>query len=63
MFGSIGVPELLIIFAIVALIFGPKRLPSLGKSLGESIRAFRGAGEEATKGWDEKDAHDDHPDR
>ena len=41
MFGSLGVPELLIILAIVLLIFGYSRLPSLGKGLGEGIRNFR----------------------
>ncbi|HEX2713972.1 MAG TPA: twin-arginine translocase TatA/TatE family subunit [Candidatus Acidoferrales bacterium] len=35
--------HLLIILAIAILVFGPKRLPELGKSLGEAIRGFRGA--------------------
>ena len=37
----IGVPELLIVLAIVLLIFGPKKLPGLGRSLGGGIRNFR----------------------
>jgi sec-independent protein translocase protein TatA len=37
----LGVPELLIILAIVLLIFGYSRLPSLGKGLGQGIRNFR----------------------
>jgi sec-independent protein translocase protein TatA len=37
----IGIPELLIVLAIVLLIFGPKRLPGLGRSLGGGIRNFR----------------------
>jgi sec-independent protein translocase protein TatA len=37
----IGVPELLIIFAIIVLLFGASRLPGLGKSVGESIRGFK----------------------
>ena len=41
MFGSLGVPELLIILAIVLLIFGYSRLPQLGKGLGQGIRNFR----------------------
>ena len=41
MFGSLGVPELLIILAIVLLIFCYSRLPQLGKGLGQSIRNFR----------------------
>ena len=48
MFGSLGVPEIVIILAICLLIFGPKRLPSVGRSLGESIREFRGIGKQLT---------------
>ncbi|MDH4267808.1 MAG: twin-arginine translocase TatA/TatE family subunit [Deltaproteobacteria bacterium] len=42
MFG-IGTQELIIIFAIVFLIFGAKRLPEMGKGLGQAIRGFKGA--------------------
>lgn len=38
---NLGVPELLIILAIVLLIFGYSRLPQLGKGLGQSIRNFK----------------------
>ncbi|MEE4270906.1 MAG: twin-arginine translocase TatA/TatE family subunit [Thermoanaerobaculales bacterium] len=41
MFGSLGLPELLIILAIVVLIFGVNKLPRLGKGLGEGIRNFK----------------------
>ena len=41
MFGSFGVPELVIIFAIFLLIFGPKKLPQLGRALGRTIKGFR----------------------
>ncbi len=40
---SLGVPELLVIFVIVLLIFGGKRLPEIGRALGKSIREFKGA--------------------
>jgi sec-independent protein translocase protein TatA len=43
MFGSIGAPELLIIFIIALLIFGPRKLPKLGKSLGKSLAEFKRA--------------------
>jgi sec-independent protein translocase protein TatA len=41
MFGTLGLPELLIILAIVILIFGVNKLPRLGKGLGEGIRNFK----------------------
>jgi sec-independent protein translocase protein TatA len=41
MLGQIGVPELVIILVIALMIFGPKKLPSIGKSLGEGISSFK----------------------
>jgi sec-independent protein translocase protein TatA len=38
----LGVPELVIILAIIVVLFGASRLPQLGKGLGEGIRNFRG---------------------
>lgn len=43
MLGSLGAPELLIIFAIALLVFGPRKLPDLGRSLGQSISEFKRA--------------------
>jgi sec-independent protein translocase protein TatA len=43
MFGPIGMPELLIIFVIALIIFGPRKLPELGKSLGRSLAEFKRA--------------------
>lgn len=40
MFG-LGLPELMVILVIALLVFGPSKLPSLGKSLGEAIRGFK----------------------
>jgi sec-independent protein translocase protein TatA len=42
-FGPLGLPEMLIILAIVVLIFGANRLPELGKGIGAGIKNFRGA--------------------
>jgi sec-independent protein translocase protein TatA len=40
-FESIGVPELLVILVLAAVLFGGKKIPELGKGLGEGIRNFR----------------------
>ena len=40
-FGPIGLPQILIILLIVLLIFGAKRLPEIGASLGKGIRSFK----------------------
>ena len=39
--GNIGLPEILVVLVIALIIFGPKRLPELGRSLGRGIREFR----------------------
>lgn len=41
--GPLGVPELLIILLVIMLIFGAKRLPEIGSSLGKGIRTFKSA--------------------
>jgi TatA/E family protein of Tat protein translocase len=46
MFGSIGFPELLVIFVIALIVFGPKKLPDLGRSLGKSLAEFKRASNE-----------------
>ena len=44
--GSLGIPELLIILAIVVLIFGANRLPELGRGIGKGIKNFKDATKE-----------------
>ena len=41
--GPLGIPEILIILAIIMLIFGARRLPEIGSSLGRGIRTFKTA--------------------
>jgi sec-independent protein translocase protein TatA len=50
MFGTLGLPELLVIFAIILVVFGAGKLPQLGKGLGEGISNFR----DGLKGREEK---------
>jgi len=46
MFGSIGPTELILIFVIALLVFGPKKLPDIGKSVGKALGEFKRASEE-----------------
>jgi sec-independent protein translocase protein TatA len=41
MFGSLGLPELLVILLIVLIVFGASKLPQLGKGIGEGLRNFK----------------------
>ena len=43
MLGDIGLPELLVIFIIVLVLFGPGKLPDVGKAIGEALRGFKKA--------------------
>ena len=54
MFGSIGMPEMIVIGVIALLIFGPRKLPELGKSLGKSIAEFKRASNELKNTLDEE---------
>lgn len=46
MFGSVGLPELIVIFTIALIIFGPRKLPEIGKTLGKSLAEFKRASNE-----------------
>jgi TatA/E family protein of Tat protein translocase len=54
MFGSVGTPELIIIFVIALIVFGPRKLPELGKSLGKSLAEFKRASNELKNTLDEE---------
>lgn len=64
---GMGVPELLIILAVILLIFGPKNLPKLGSALGKTVKNLRegigGAKEDAEEGFAEakEAAEEDQP--
>ncbi len=46
MFGSIGPMELILIFVIALLVFGPKKLPEIGRSVGKALREFKKTSDE-----------------
>ncbi|MGH9368621.1 MAG: twin-arginine translocase TatA/TatE family subunit [Thermoanaerobaculia bacterium] len=49
MFGSIGMPELILIFVVALLVFGPRKLPEIGKSIGKGLAEFKRASEDLKK--------------
>src|SRR5262249_18681698 len=50
--GSLGWPEILIILVVALIIFGPRKLPELGKTLEESLAQFRRASEDFKRTWE-----------
>jgi TatA/E family protein of Tat protein translocase len=54
MFGPIGMPELIIILTLALIIFGPRKLPELGRSLGKSLGEFKRASNELRNTLDEE---------
>jgi sec-independent protein translocase protein TatA len=52
--GQLGFSEMIVIFVVALLVFGPKKLPELGKSLGKGIREFRKATDELKSSWEEQ---------
>ncbi len=52
--GNIGFPELMIILVIALIIFGPRKLPELGRSLGRSLSEFKRASNELKNTLDEE---------
>jgi len=61
LFGTVGPQELLLVLLIVIIIFGAKKLPELGKSLGESIRNFKGSVSGKDKDVEKNESKDKTP--
>ncbi len=59
MFGSLGLPELIFIFVIALLLFGPKQLPHIGRSLGRALGEFRRASNDFKRTIEEEVAADE----
>jgi TatA/E family protein of Tat protein translocase len=51
---GIGFPEMLLIMAVALLVFGPKKLPEIGKSLGRAIREFKRSSDELKERFEEE---------
>jgi sec-independent protein translocase protein TatA len=59
--GFIGLPEIIVVLVIILIIFGPKRLPELGRSIGSGMRNFKESVGGKDKGRDEVDAGTGRP--
>jgi sec-independent protein translocase protein TatA len=59
MFGGIGVPEMILIFLVLLLLFGAKRIPLIARGLGEGIRNFKGGLNESDRLEDGADRRED----
>jgi sec-independent protein translocase protein TatA len=54
--GNLGFPEILVILVIALIVFGPRKLPEIGKSLGRGIAEFKKASSDLAKSWEEEAA-------
>lgn len=54
MIGGLGFQEIIVIFVIALLIFGPRKLPELGRSMGKAIQEFKKASNELKRTWEEE---------
>src|SRR6187549_403864 len=52
--GSLGWPEILMILVVALIIFGPRKLPELGKTLGQSLAQFRKASDDFKRQWEDE---------
>ena len=59
MFGSVGIPELIMIFVVALLLFGPKKLPEIGRSLGKALGEFKRATNDLQRSLEEEVAADE----
>ncbi|HIC57142.1 MAG TPA: TatA/E family twin arginine-targeting protein translocase [Acidobacteria bacterium] len=60
--GPVGVPEMIIILVIALIVFGPRKLPELGRSLGKSLGEFKRASNDLRNTLDEEIRIEEKPD-
>ncbi len=51
--GSLGMQEIIVIFVLALIVFGPRKLPEIGKALGKGIAEFKKASSELRQTWEE----------
>ena len=59
MFGSIGLPELVLIFIVALLLFGPRKLPEIGRTIGKALGEFRRASNDLKRTLEDEVAADE----
>ena len=52
--GSLGMPEIIVIFLLALIVFGPRKLPEIGKMLGKGLAEFKKASNELKQTWEEE---------
>ncbi len=52
--GNLGMQEIIVIFVLALIIFGPRKLPELGKSLGKGLAEFKRASNELKQTWEDE---------
>ncbi len=52
--GNLGMPEIIVIFVLALIVFGPRKLPEIGKSLGKGLAEFKRASNELKRTWEEE---------
>ncbi len=59
MFGSMGMPEMMMIFVVALILFGPRQMPQIGKSIGKALAEFRRASNEFKRTIEDEVAGED----